>query len=106
MGIDEEFEGANLFPKDEEFYLMSLYIISLSYDIVRIYYSLQLFIENYKFLIMIFVMMYLLEDYITISGDELKKVEILLTCFILMNNISERFFSDPDVQRNEESFAL
>ena len=106
MCIDEEFEGCNLFQKDEEFYLMSLYIISLSYDIVRIYYSLQLFIENYKFLIMIFVMMYLLEDYITISGDELKKVVILLTCFILMNNISERFFSDPDVQRNEVSFAL
>ena len=52
MGIDDEFDEPNLFMNQEECNLMFLYIISMSYDIIKIYYSFNLFVENYRVLLM------------------------------------------------------
>ena len=78
MGIDDEFDEPNLFMNQEECNLMFLYIISMSYDIIKIYYSFNLFVENYRVLLMMVGMLYGLERYLVITTYEFKKIIIVL----------------------------
>ena len=87
MGIDDEFDEPNLFMNQEECNLMFLYIISMSYDIIKIYYSFNLFVENYRVLLMMVGMLYGLERYLVITTYEFKKNIIVLTSFIFINDM-------------------
>ena len=72
MGIDDEFEEPNLYKTQEEYNVMFLYIISLSYDIIRIYYSFHIFVDNYRIILIMLWTMYGLERYLIITSNELK----------------------------------
>ena len=61
MGIDDEFEEPNLYKTQEEYNVMFLYIISLSYDIIRIYYSFHIFVDNYRIILIMLFSLYVRE---------------------------------------------
>ena len=87
MGIDDEFEEPNLYKTQEEYNVMFLYIISLSYDIIRIYYSFHIFVDNYRIILIMLWTMYGLERYLIITSNELKKIVVVMTSFILIYDV-------------------
>ena len=87
MGIDDEFEEPNLYKTQEEYNVMFLYIISLSYDIIRIYYSFHIFVDNYRIILIMLWTMYGLERYLIITSNELKKIVVEMTSFILIYDV-------------------
>ena len=87
MGIDDEFEEPNLYKTQEEYNVMVLYIISLSYDIIRIYYSFHIFVDNYRIILIMLWTMYGLERYLIITSNELKKIVVVMTSFILIYDV-------------------
>ena len=66
---------------------MFLYIISLSYDIIRIYYSFHIFVDNYRIILIMLWTMYGLERYLIITSNELKKIVVVMTSFILIYDV-------------------
>ena len=87
MNFDDDLDEPTLFASEEEYNLMMLYIIAIGYDIVKIYYSYSVFLEHYHMFIMIFMTYYSLEKYLTITSYELKKMIIVFTSFMIINDI-------------------
>ena len=73
--------------KSKDYNLTFLYMMSMIYDIVRIYYSYQLFLDNNKVVILMCLTMYGLEGYIDITKNEMKKIVIVSTAMLLINDV-------------------
>ena len=80
-------DDENMFKKKEEYNLTFLYMMSMIYDIVRIYYSYQMFLDNNKVVLLTFLAIYGLEGYIAITKEEMKKVVVVFTTMLLINNV-------------------
>lgn len=80
-------DDESMFKSKEEYNLTFLYMMSMIYDIVRIYYSYQLFLDNNKVVILMCLTMYGLEGYIDITKNEMKKIVIVSTAMLLINDV-------------------
>jgi len=80
-------DDKSMFKSKEEYNLTFLYMMSIIYDIVRIYYSYQLFLDNNKVVILMCLTIYGLEGYIEITKNEMKKIVIVATAMLLINDV-------------------
>ena len=80
-------DDETMFKSKEEYNLTFLYMMSMIYDIVRVYYSYQLFLDNNKVVILMCLTMYGLEGYIEITKNEMKKIVIVSTAMLLINDV-------------------
>lgn len=96
MVVNDDFDEPTLFASEEEYNLMIVYIIAISYDILKLYYSYYVFLENYHMFIMMFLTYYSLEKYLTITSYELKKIIVVFTSFIIINDIYN--FNEKNIQ--------
>ena len=80
-------DDESMFKSKEDYNLTFLYMMSMIYDIVRIYYSYQLFLDNNKVVILMCLTRYGLEGYIDITKNEMKKIVIVSTAMLLINDV-------------------
>ena len=83
----EYYDEPKLFNTVEEYNVSFLYILSISYGILKIYYSFSLFLNYYRIILMMMGIILFLEDYLTITKNELMKIIIVITSFIVINDI-------------------
>jgi len=87
MGDYYDSDDETMFKTKEEYNLTFLYMMSMIYDIVRIYYSYQMFLDNNKIILLTFLAIYGLEGYIAITKEEMKKVVVVCTTMLLINEV-------------------
>jgi|AACY02.10.fsa_nt_gi hypothetical protein len=83
----DDSDDVEFFKSKEEYNLTFLYMMSVIYDTVKIYYSYQVFLDNNKVLIMFLFAFYGLEGYIAITKEESKKIVVVFTSMMLINDV-------------------
>jgi hypothetical protein len=81
------YDEPKLFNTVEDYNVSFLYILSISYGILKIYYSFSLFLNYYRIILMMMGIMLFLEEHLTITKNELMKIIIVITSFIVINDI-------------------